>query len=109
MLYRVGYKKEVARHAIRYVRASSAHDARVIAVETWGMNGTPQEMRSNWTPESYGTGYDAAVNTQPTVINTRMEAALMYNLSRTRDERMRGYQAKKTARNVAQQNIVISI
>lgn len=106
MLFRVQYRQGLAH---RYVRADDAHDARNVARDTWGMTKVIP-CKAQFVSSNYGAaGYDACVNTASKVIDTKFAAAESYAFAVTRDERMRSYQAKKTARNVAQQNIVISI
>jgi hypothetical protein len=109
-LYRVGYRNKAARHAIRYVRAVTAHEARTVAVSAWGMNGTPIAMARNWAPDSYGlAGYVAWSGADVEVIDSRMAAACAVAAKANREDTLRKLYDPKKARIIARQHSVTTI
>jgi hypothetical protein len=109
-LFRVGYRNKSARHAVRYVRAIDAHSARIVAVSAWGMNGTPQPMRVQWTPDGYGlVGYLAWSEADSKVIDSKLSAAAAVHAKANRDDVLRKLYDPKKARIIARQHSVTTI
>lgn len=103
MLYTVSYKK--AMHIRRYIRAETAHEARNIARDAWGMNGTPVPAAHNWVPDTYGlAGYLAWQNANYAVIDSRAAAAAAYAAKANREDTLRKLYDPKKARQIARQH-----
>jgi hypothetical protein len=74
------------------------------------MNGTPQAMRANWTPDSYGAaGYQAWVDKQVTFIDSKLAAACAVHAKANRDDVLRKLYDPKKARIIARQHSVTTI